>query len=211
MIRILIADDHNIVRSGLKQIVSTDKDMEVVGEAGQGSEVLSKLQQGGIDLLLTDLSMPGICSLDLIHRARAEAPKVPIIVLSMHNESQLVSRVLRAGAAGYVDKGSDPATLLAAIRKVAMGGRFIDPSLVDGIVFGTLEEAPPHAVLSDREYEVLQLLNRGLSLTEIGSKLFVSAKTVSTHKARMMQKLGIDNNADLVRYALKHGMPTKTP
>lgn len=206
MIRILIADDHNIVRSGLKQIIATDKDLEVVGEAGQGSEVLSKLQQGGIDLLLTDLSMPGISALDLISRARAEAPKVPIIVLSMHNESQLVSRVLRAGAAGYVTKSSDPATLLAAIRKVAMGGRFIDPCLVEAIVFGTPEDAPPHAILSDREYEVLQLLARGLSLAEIGSKLFVSAKTVSTHKARMMQKLDINNNADLVRYALRHGM-----
>lgn len=206
MIRILIADDHNIVRSGLKQIIATDKDLAVVGEAGQGSEVLSKLQQGGIDLLLTDLSMPGISALDLITRARTEAPKVPIIVLSMHNESQLVSRVLRAGAAGYVTKSSDPATLLAAIRKVAMGGRFIDPCLVEAIVFGTPEDAPPHAILSDREYEVLQLLARGLSLAEIGSKLFVSAKTVSTHKARMMQKLGINNNADLVRYALRHGM-----
>lgn len=206
MIRILIADDHSIVRSGLKQIIATDKDFAVVGEVSQGSEMLNKLQQGGIDLLLTDLSMPGISALDLIARARAEAPKVPIIVLSMHNESQLVSRVLRAGAAGYVTKSSDPTILLAAIRKVGQGGRFIDPNLVDAIVFGTPEEAPPHAILSDREYEVLQLLARGLSLAEIGSKLFVSAKTVSTHKARMMLKLGINNNADLVRYALRHGM-----
>lgn len=206
MIRILIADDHSIVRSGLKQIIATDKDFTVVGEACHGAEVLSKLQQGGIDLLLTDLSMPGINALDLIARARAEAPKVPIIVLSMHNESQLVSRVLRAGASGYVTKGSDPAILLAAIRKVGQGGRFIDPNLVDAIVFGTPEDAPPHAILSDREYVVLQLLARGLALAEIGSKLFVSSKTVSTHKARMMQKLGINNNADLVRYALRHGM-----
>jgi DNA-binding NarL/FixJ family response regulator len=206
MIRILIADDHSIVRSGLKQIIATDKDFAVVGEVSQGSEMLNKLQQGGIDLLLTDLSMPGISALDLIARARAEAPKVPIIVLSMHNESQLVSRVLRVGAAGYVTKSSDPTILLAAIRKVGQGGRFIDPNLVDAIVFGTPEDAPPHAILSDREYEVLQFLARGLSLAEIGSKLFVSAKTVSTHKARMMLKLGINNNADLVRYALRHGM-----
>lgn len=206
MIRILIADDHSIVRSGLKQIIATEKDFEVAGEASQGSEVLGKLQQGGIDLLLTDLSMPGINGLDLIARARAEAPRVPIIVLSMHNESQLVSRVLRAGASGYVTKGSDPAILLNAIRKVGQGGRFIDPNLVDAIVFGSSEDAPPHAILSDREYVVLQMLARGLSLADIGSKLFVSAKTVSTHKARTMQKLGINNNADLVRYALRHGM-----
>lgn len=206
MIRILLADDHNILRSGLKQIITSNKDLTVIAEASHGSEVLCKLQQGGIDILLTDLSMPGLSALDLITRARKEAPKVPIIVLSMHNESQLVSRVLRAGAAGYVTKSSDPATLLAAIRKVAAGGRFIDPSLVEAIVFSTPEDTPPHAALSDREYEVLQLLVRGLSLAEIGSNLFVSAKTVSTHKARAMQKLGINNNAELVRYGLRHGM-----
>jgi DNA-binding NarL/FixJ family response regulator len=206
MIRILIADDHSIVRSGLKQIIATEKDFKVVGEASQGSEVLHKLQRGGVDLLLTDLSMPGISALDLIARARAEAPKVPIIALSMHNETQLVFRVLRAGASGYVTKSSDPAILLGAIRKVAQGGRFIDPNLVDAIVFGKPEDAPPHAILSDREYEVLQLISRGLSVAEIGNTLFVSAKTISTHKARMMQKLGINNNADLVRYAIRHGM-----
>ncbi|AEV27798.1 MULTISPECIES: response regulator [Azospira] len=206
MIRILLADDHSIVRSGLKQLLATEADLEVAGEASQGSEVLTRLRQGGIDLLLMDMSMPGISGLDLIRRAHTEAPEVPVVVLSMHNESQLVSRALRAGASGYVTKDSDPAILLAAIRKVARGGRFIDPALVDAMVFGAPEEAPPHEALSDREFEVLQLLSQGLALAAVGERLHVSAKTVSTHKTRLMQKLGIDNNAELVRYALRHGL-----
>lgn len=206
MIRILLADDHSIVRSGLKQLLATEVDLTVAGEASQGSEVLTRLRQGGIDLLLMDMSMPGISGLDLIRRAHTEAPEVPVVVLSMHNESQLVSRALRAGASGYVTKDSDPAILLAAIRKVARGGRFIDPGLVDAMVFGAPEEAPPHEALSDREFEVLQLLSQGLALAAVGERLHVSAKTVSTHKTRLMQKLGIDNNAELVRYALHHGL-----
>ncbi len=206
MIRILLADDHSIVRSGLKQLLATETDLEVAGEASQGSEVLARLRQGGIDLLLMDMSMPGLSGLDLIRRAHTESPDTPIVVLSMHNESQLVSRALRAGAGGYVTKDSDPAILLAAIRKVARGGRFIDPALVDAMVFGATEEAPPHEALSDREFEVLQLLSQGLALATVGERLHVSAKTVSTHKTRLMQKLGIDNNADLVRYALRHGL-----
>ncbi len=206
MIRILLADDHSIVRSGLKQLLATEADLEVAGEASQGSEALARLRQGGIDLLLMDMSMPGISGLDLIRRAHTEAPDTPIVVLSMHNESQLVSRALRAGAGGYVTKDSDPAILLAAIRKVARGGRFIDPALVDAMVFGAQDEAPPHEALSDREFEVLQLLSQGLALAAVGDRLHVSAKTVSTHKTRLMQKLGIDNNAELVRYALRHGL-----
>lgn len=206
MIRILLADDHSIVRSGLKQLLATEADLTVAGEASQGSEALTRLRQGGIDLLLMDMSMPGISGLDLIRRTHTEAPEVPVVVLSMHNESQLVSRALRAGASGYVTKDSDPAILLAAIRKVARGGRFIDPALVDAMVFGAPEEAPPHEALSDREFEVLQLLSQGLALAAVGERLHVSAKTVSTHKTRLMQKLGIDNNAELVRYALRHGL-----
>ncbi len=206
MIRILIADDHSIVRGGLKQLITAEADLQVCAEASQGSEVLAQLRQGGVDLLLMDMSMPGLSGLDLIRRAHGEAPQVPILVLSMHNESQLVSRALRAGAAGYVTKDSDPAILLAAVRKVAGGGRFIDPDLVDAMVFGAPEDAPPHEVLSDREFEVLQLLSGGLSLAEVGDRLHVSAKTVSTHKTRLMQKLAIDNNADLVRYALRDGL-----
>lgn len=206
MIRILIADDHKIVRSGLRQILNTEPGLTVCAEATDGSEVIGLLREQQIDILLTDLSMPGISGLDLIRRVLLDAPTTRIIVLSMHNEPQLVSRALKAGAAGYVTKDSDPAILIAALHKVASGGRYIDPVLVDAMVFGSADQAPPHQVLSDREYEVLNCLCSGLSLNDISHKLHISAKTVATHKARLMQKLGIDNNADLIRYGLEHGL-----
>lgn len=206
MIRLLLADDHRIIRSGLRQILAIEHDLQVVAEAAQGSEVLSLLRQHDVDILVTDLSMPGISGLDLIRRVHADSPHVRIVVLSMHNEAQLVSRALRAGAAGYVTKDSDPAILVAALRKVATGGRYIDPVLVDAMVFGSADERPPHEILSDREFEILSCLCSGMSLNDISNKLHISAKTVTTHKARLMQKLAIDNNAELIRYGLQHGL-----
>lgn len=207
MIRVLIADDHAIVRSGLAQIMATTDDLLVAAEASQGTEVLAKVRNGSADLLLMDMTMPGLSGVDLIRRVKAERPDLPVLVLSMHNEGQVVSRALKAGASGYVTKDSDPEVLLAALRKVAAGGRFIDPSLVDTMVFASGDaDAAPHSVLSDREFQVLQLLAAGRSLNEVGNILKVSAKTVSTHKMRLMQKLGLENNADLVRYAIRHGV-----
>lgn len=210
MIRVLIADDHTVVRSGLRQIVATVPDLAVAGEAGNGSEVLAGVRGGGCDVVLMDMTMPGVSGVDLIRRVRSERPGLPILVLSMHNEAQVVSRALRAGAAGYLTKDCDTDVLIAAIRKVAGGGRFLDPTLVEAMVFvGADGEAPPHEALSDREFQVLQLVAAGLSLADIGARLNISAKTVSTHKQRLMEKLGIDNNADLVRYAIRHGLPGK--
>lgn len=207
MIRILVADDHAIVRSGLKQIVATATDIEVAAEATRGPDVLDKARGGGFDLLLLDMSMPGLSGIDLIRHLKAAQPALPILVLSMHNENQVVSRALRAGAAGYVTKDCEPEILLAAIRKVANGGRFLDPALVDAMVFDAAAvDAPPADLLSDREFQVLQQLAKGRSLNEIGATLNISAKTISTHKMRLMEKLGIDNNADLVRYAIRHGL-----
>lgn len=208
MLRLLIADDHAVVRSGLRQIVAAAGGLEVVGEAGNGAEVVAAVRAGGCDLLIMDMNMPGLSGVDLIRRVRSESPKLPVLVLSMHNVAQVVSRALRAGAAGYVTKDCDAEILLAAIRKVGAGGHFIDPALVDSMVFegAASQEQPPHEVLSDREFEVLQLVAAGLSLGDIGDRLNVSAKTVSTHKQRLMQKLGIDNTADLVRYAIRHGL-----
>lgn len=206
MIRLLLADDHSIIRSGLRQILATEPGLSVVGEAAQGSEVLAMLRQNEVDILVTDLSMPGISGLDLIRRVHADFPGIRIIVLSMHNEAQLVSRALRAGAVGYVTKDSDPAILVAALRKVATGGRYIDPVLVDAMVFGAADDRPPHEILSDREYEILLCLCSGMSLNDISNKLHISAKTVTTHKARLMQKLSIDNNAELIRYGLQYGL-----
>lgn len=207
MIRILIADDHAVVRSGLKQIVATATDIVVVDEAVSGADVLGKLRVNQIDLLMLDMTMPGISGVDLIRRVHAEYPEMPILILSIHNEAQVVSRALRAGAAGYVTKDSDPEVLLAAIHKLASGGRFIDPKLVDAIVFERHSgDVPPHEILSDREFEVLRLLAAGRSINDIADAFALSAKTISTHKRRLMQKLGLSNNAELIRYSIRHGL-----
>jgi DNA-binding NarL/FixJ family response regulator len=207
MIRILIADDHAIVRGGLRQIVATTSDIVVAAEAAQGSEVVDKLRACPVDLLLLDMTMPGISGVDLIRRVRAELPSLPVLVLSIHDEAQVASRALRAGATGYLTKDSDPEVLLAAIRKIAGGGRFIDPKLVDAMVFETHRgDVPPHEILSDREFQVLQMLAAGKSINDIADACALSAKTISTHKMRLMQKLGLANNAEVIRYALRHGL-----
>ncbi|WP_168791567.1 response regulator [Paraburkholderia aromaticivorans] len=210
MIDVLIADDHAVVRGGLKQIIATTTDIVVAAEAAQGSEVLDRLRARRFDLVLLDMTMPGISGVDLIRRVRAEQPPLPILVLGIHNEAQVVSRALRAGATGYVTKDSDPDVLLAAIRKLTGGGRFIDPKLVDAMVFETHSgDAPPHEVLSDREFQVLRMLAAGQSINEIAESCSLSAKTISTHKMRLMQKLGLNNNAELIRYAIRHGLVTE--
>ena len=208
MIRILMADDHGIVREGLKQLFALGQDIVVVGEAVNGGEVLAALRAGGIDLILLDMTMPGICGVNLITRLRSHDDCPPILVLSMHNEIQIAKRALAAGVAGYLTKDSDPATLMAAIRKVTSGGRFIDPGLAEKMVFesGRNAELPPHDVLSEREYDVLRLLVHGMGVNQIADELKISNKTVSTHKARLMQKMDFHNNAELVRYAVAHGL-----
>ncbi|MEX3639525.1 response regulator [Paraburkholderia sp. BR14320] len=207
MIRILIADDHAIVRGGLRQIIATTSDIVVVAEAAQGSEVIDGLRSRAVDLLLLDMTMPGISGVVLIRRVRAEHPSLPVLVLSIHDEAQVASRALRAGATGYLTKDSDPEVLLAAIRKLAEGGRFLDPKLVDAMVFDTQrDDVPPHKVLSDREFQALQMLAAGRSINEIAETCTLSAKTISTHKMRLMRKLGLSNNAELIRYAIRHGL-----
>jgi len=206
MIRILIADDHAIVRSGLKQILATAPDMAVAAEATNGAEVLQHLSGASVDLLLLDMTMPGISGVDLIRQLHERYPLLPILVLSMHNEGQIITRALRAGAAGYVTKDSEPEVLLAGIRKVAGGGRFIDPSLVDSMVFDSGASEQPDALLTARELQVLTMIGEGRPLGEIADRLHLSPKTISTHKMRLMQKLAIDNNVDLVRYAIRHGL-----
>jgi len=207
MIRILVADDHAIVRGGLRQILATTADIVVTAEAGQGSEVIEKLRASEINLLLLDMNMPGIRGIDLIRRVRSDRPTLPILVLSIHNEAQVASRALRAGATGYVTKDSDPEVLLEAIRKLADGGRFIDPKLVDALVFEKHAiDVPSHEVLSDREFQVLRMLACGTSINDIADAFALSAKTISTHKMRLMQKLGLSSNAEVIRYAIRHGL-----
>lgn len=208
MIRLLIADDHAIVRGGLKQIFAMAPDMEVAGEAANGAQVLDSLRQLEFDLLLLDLNMPGVSGPDLIMRVRAQKAALPILVLSMHNETQVASRVLKAGANGYITKDSEPEILLSAIRRVAAGGKFIAPELAEQMVFdvSTSGSQLPHSLLSDRELEVLRLLITGKSVNDIADQLCISNKTVSTHKTRLMEKMSMGSIAELMRYAMAHGL-----
>jgi DNA-binding NarL/FixJ family response regulator len=206
MIRVLIVDDHGIMREGLKQLFSLSGDIEVAGEASNGAEALETLRNGKFDLLMTDLNMPGLGGIDLIIRIRAHDQHLPILALSMYNEPQVAKRVLKAGAFGYVSKDSSPKVLLEAVRKVAGGGRFLDPSVAEKMAFETADfgQGQPHEQLSNREFHIFRLLARGKSLNEIADELSISNKTVSTHKARLMEKMGFASNADLVRYAVAH-------
>lgn len=205
MIRILIAEDHAIVRSGLKNLLAATDDMMVAGEATRGDEVLAQVRTLDFDVLLLDLTMPGISGTELIQQVLTERPLLPVLILSMHNEGQIVNRVLRAGASGYVTKDSDPETLIAALRMVFRGGKFIDPALVDSVVFRDARAGDlPHMKLSERELQVLKLIASGSRIGEVADALHLSPKTVSTHKMRLMQKLNLDNTADLIKYALQH-------
>lgn len=204
MIQLMIADDHAIMREGLKQLFALAGDLQVVAEAENGVLLLDRLRLGGIDLLLLDMSMPGISGDDLVARIRAHYPQLPILVLSMHNEVQIAQRALKSGASGYLTKDRDPETLLAAIRRVAAGGRYIDAALAEQMAFAATGLGPSsqHSALTDRELQVLRLLARGMSVSRIATELVISHKTVSTHKARLMEKMGFISTADIVRYAM---------
>ncbi|MFZ2267266.1 MAG: response regulator transcription factor [Azonexus sp.] len=207
MIRLLLADDHALVREGLKQLFALTADLEVAAEASNGGQVLDILRNGQFSIVVLDMTMPGICGPDLIQRIRAGDNPPPILVLSMHNEPQIARRALASGAAGYLTKDSDPETLLAAIRKVAAGGRFLGPALAEALAFETTgSPGNSHEQLTDREFQILNLLAHGHSVNKIADQLAISAKTVSTHKARLMEKMGFASNADIVRYAISQGL-----
>ena len=208
MIKIVIADDHSIVREGLKRIVSSIDDMEVAGEAGNGTEVMQRVRELAFDVLVLDLSMPGRSGMELIKLVRSEKPQLRILVLSMHQELQYAIRAIKNGASGYLTKESAPDQLEQAIRKVASGGAFISAEVAEQLALGAMpgSQAVPHESLSNREFEVLQMLVAGVSLTDIGTKLNLSVKTVSTHKTNLMQKMGLQNQNELIRYAIKHGL-----
>ena len=200
MIRVLLADDHKIVRDGLKRILSGS--MEVAAEAANGDEALAMVRANDYDVAVIDLSMPGLSGMDLIKRLRIEKPRLRILVLSMHGEKQYAARALKAGAAGYLNKDSAAEQLVGAIRKIAAGGVHISETAAASL----LGEKAPHEALSDREFEVLRFLVEGLGPTEIGEKLHLSVKTVSTHKTRILDKLRLGSTAELVRYALEHNL-----
>jgi len=208
MIRILITDDHAIVRSGLKQIFQQVADFEVVAEASNGGELLERLSRSVPDVLLMDLDMPGISGSELIARIRVSWPGLALLVLSMHNEPAVAMRALKAGASGYITKDCDLNILLPAIRAVATGKKFIMPGMAEQMVFEdtSASQHAPHFSLTDREMQVFTLLVAGSSVNDIASQLCVSNKTISTHKAKMMEKLNISSVAALVRYALQHAL-----
>ncbi|HWQ37225.1 MAG TPA: response regulator transcription factor [Burkholderiales bacterium] len=212
MIRLLIADDHKLVRDGLRQIVASAQDIEVAAEAANGDEVLALIKARDFDLVLLDMSMPGLAGIQLIKRLKVEKPALRILVLSMHGEQQYAARALKAGASGYLTKDSASDQLLRAIRKVAAGGVHISDTAAASLIASTgAVDAPPHALLSDREFEIFRLLATGQGPGEIAHNLHLSIKTVSTHKARILEKMQLRSTAELVRYALEHGLLDRTP
>ena len=208
MIRIVVADDHAIVREGLKRIVSSIEGMVVVAEAADGAEVMQRVRELDFDVLMLDLSMPGRSGMELIKLVHAEKPRLRILVLSMHQEQQYAVRAIKSGASGYLTKESAPAMLEQAIRKIAGGGAFLSAEVAQQLALGAMpgSEATAHESLSAREFEVFRLLVAGVSVTDIGTRLNLSVKTVSTHKANLMAKLGLANQSELIRYAIKHGL-----
>jgi two-component system, NarL family, invasion response regulator UvrY len=208
VIRVFIADDHAVVREGLKQIVSEHADMTVVGEAANGNAVLEFAREGACDLVLLDLAMPGRDGLDTLEQLKLLRPRLPVLVLSVYPEDQYAVRLLRAGAAGYLTKESAPEQLVAAIRKVSRGGRYVSEALGERLagLLGGAGDRPPHELLSDREYRVMLLLASGKTVAEVAEVLNLSVKTISTYRTRALQKMHLRNNAELSFYAIKQGL-----
>ncbi|MDD1622319.1 MAG: response regulator transcription factor [Methylococcaceae bacterium] len=208
MIRLLIVDDHALMREGLKQLFEGEDDIVVSAEAASGEEALAILQNQALDLIMLDISIPGIHGVELIAKIREIPNSPPILILSMHNEPQIAKRKLKAGASGYITKDSSPRDLLTAIRKVAVGGRYLAADIAEKIAFELSAATPlkPHELLSGRELLILRMLAKGKKVSEIAQELDISSKTVSTHKARLMQKMHINSDVKLVQYAISHGM-----
>jgi len=206
MIKIIIADDHPIVRAGMKQIIAEAADLVVADEADDGHKLLSKTRQADFDVVILDITMPHMDGLDVLKQLKIEKPKLPVIVLSIHPEDQYALRVLKAGAAGYVTKASAPNELINAIRKVYRGGKYISPAIAEKLAFqldANFEEMP-HEALSDREYQVLCMLASGKTVTEMADELALSVKTISTYRARILEKMDMKNNAELIHYAIQN-------
>lgn len=206
MIKVIIADDHPIVRAGLKQIITQEHDISVAGEAGNGAELLARVRRQDYDVILLDLSMPGMDGLDVLKQIKIEKPAIPVIILTIHPESQYALRILKAGASGYLTKESASDELIKAIRKVNAGGKYISPSLAEKIAFALDEDTGklPHETLSDREYQVLCLIGSGKTVSQIAEALALSVKTVSTYRTRILEKMHMENTAELMHYAVQN-------
>ena len=207
-IRVLIADDHPIVRQGLRRIVEADSGLMISGEAGDAEELLRALDAAATDLVLLDVSMPGGPFLETLRAVRERHPTIRVLVLSVHPEDQWAVRALRAGASGYLTKDHSPDQLLEAIRRVYRGGKYVSPTLAEQLAtqLDNGGQRAPHELLSDREFEVMRRLGSGLTVSQIASELTISAKTVSTYRTRILEKMALETNADLVRYAARYGL-----
>ena len=206
MIRVLVADDHTIVREGLKRILAGEDDIEVAGEAVNGHEVMQRVREGGFDLLVLDMSMPGKSGVELIKQVKDERPRLPVLVLTMHEEGEYAVRAIRAGASGYLTKEGATAQLVEAIRRIAAGRVYISPAVAEQLALDAMPAASgdePHKQLSDREFEVFRLLVAGKGVSEIARQLHLSVKTVSTHKTNLLAKMRMASIAELVRYSME--------
>jgi two-component system, NarL family, invasion response regulator UvrY len=208
MTRVLIADDHAIVRKGLVQILTECPDTFVVDEAASGEEALRQTEDNNYDLVLLDISMPGKGGLDVLKELKGHTPDLPVLILSIHPEEQYAVRALRAGASGYLTKGSAADELTAAIRKVLAGGKYISSSLAEKLAFGLVGEAekPLHGTLSDREYQVMRMIASGKTPRAIAEELTLSVKTVSTYRGRLLRKMRMKSNAELTHYAIQNSL-----
>lgn len=207
MIKVLIADDHAVVRSGLKQILDeSDGEIHVAGQAVNGREVLEKVQAEDWDVLVLDITMPGRSGLDILKDLRQLKPTLPVLILSMHAEEQFATRMLKAGASGYLNKESAPEELVKAIRKIYGGGKYVSPAHAERMVaeLNADTDKPPHELLSDREYEILCLIASGKTPTQIAKELSLSVKTISTYRARILEKMNLSTNAQLTHYGIKN-------
>lgn len=206
MIRVLIADDHSILRRGLAQIIAETADMQVCGEAENGAQAVKFAREHPVDVVLLDITMPDRNGLDTLKQLKKEKPKLAVLMLSMHPEEIYALRAIKAGASGYLNKASAPALLITAIRQVAGGRRYISPAVAEALA-GTIADGadrPAHASLSDREYETMRLIASGKTVSEIAAEMSLSVKTVSVYRTRLLQKMQLKNNSELTHYALKN-------
>ena len=206
MIRALIADDHAVVRQGLRQILLETSDMVVTGEAANGPEALERARAGGYDVIVLDITMPGRSGFEVLKELRLEDPALPVLVLSMHSEEQFAVRLLKAGASGYLNKESAPEELVKAIRKVVSGGRYVSPRLAEKLAFeiDSGSDKLLHETLSDREFQVMRMMASGQTVKEIAAELALSVKTISTYRARILDKMNLHTNAELIHYAIQN-------
>lgn len=209
MIRVLIADDHPLMRTGLKHILAECEDMVLAAEADNGFDALAAIREGGIDVAVLDMNMPGRSGIDLIKQIKVEQPKLPLLVLSAHKEDIYAVRTIKAGASGYLCKDYASSELVGAIRKVAARGCYISPAVAELMVKSMhpkADEALRHTLLSDREYQVFLMIAEGRGSTEIADRLMLSIKTVSTHKQHIKEKMALKNVSEFIRYAIRHGL-----